>query len=89
MSNLLKLPLLDISNAKKCIHVKAKISGFYIEEFYLNSYDKPTTQNHKRVINTPFMSSNDAIEYMYFMEKQDEYKDYLFIYPRGNYETIG
>jgi len=89
MSNLLKLPLLDISNAKKCVHVIVRLGGFYIEEFNFNSYKQPPTKDHKRVIKTPFMSSNDAIEYMYFMEKQKEYKDYLFIYPRGNYETIG
>ena len=35
---------------KKCIHIKATVKGFFIEEYILNPFKEPFSKNHKRVI---------------------------------------
>jgi|TARA_R100000656_G_scaffold118668_2_gene92381 hypothetical protein len=75
---------------KKCIHIKATVKGFFIEEYILNPFKEPFSKNHKRVIQTAFMSSNEAMEYLYYIEKNyKEFKDYIFIYPKTEWGSLG
>jgi len=36
------------------------------------------------------MSSNEAMEYLYYIEKNyKEFKDYIFIYPKTEWGSLG